>query len=299
MDISTSDALQMALEIDPKGDRTIGVLTKVDIMDRGTNCKKILHNEEIPLKNGYVALKNRSQQDIINGMSIQDALKQEKEFFQMSPIYRSLGSEHFGTEVLIEKLRRLFFENLKKFLPKIYSDLKMKIKECQDLLETFGTDYLLYTTSTSSGAYITSLVNQFSDTIERLFSSKMVKIEDNVTNHKIKELANSFLSEFKTRQPSDKMNNKEIINILKVTEGIDISGYPRSEVIFELLKQEIDELRIKLKEYLEEVYLLSTSKVKDIMGKIFCRFPNLLDKIEELVNSFFDSVRVFVNDLAI
>ena len=28
-DISTSDALQMAQQIDPKGDRTIGVITKV------------------------------------------------------------------------------------------------------------------------------------------------------------------------------------------------------------------------------------------------------------------------------
>jgi hypothetical protein len=293
MDLSISDALHMALEIDSLGDRTIGVLTKVDIMDKGTNCKKVLQNEEIQLKKGYVALKNRSQQDILNGMSIQDALKQEKDYFLMSPLYRTLPyTDYFGTEVLIEKLKKLFFENMKKFLPKIYSDLKLKIKECQDMLETFGTDYLNYTTS-NSGAYITSLVNQFSDTIERLFSSKMLKIEDNITNHKLKEMAHNFLSEFKLKQPSDNMDNKEIINIIKITEGVDISGFPKSEVIFELLKNDIDELKARLKEYLEEVYLISTSKVKDIVTKIFCRFPKLLDKIEELVNTFFDKVIIY------
>lgn len=43
-DLSTSDALQMARQLDPKGDRTFGVLTKIDIMDKGTNALKMLKN---------------------------------------------------------------------------------------------------------------------------------------------------------------------------------------------------------------------------------------------------------------
>lgn len=43
-DLSTSDALKMSKEIDPQGKRTLGVLTKIDIMDRGTNAKRILNN---------------------------------------------------------------------------------------------------------------------------------------------------------------------------------------------------------------------------------------------------------------
>ena len=41
-DISTSDGLQMARELDPKGLRTIGVITKIDIMDKGTNAKRMV-----------------------------------------------------------------------------------------------------------------------------------------------------------------------------------------------------------------------------------------------------------------
>ena len=37
-DLSNSDALQVAKEVDPHGNRTVGVLTKVDLMDRGTDC---------------------------------------------------------------------------------------------------------------------------------------------------------------------------------------------------------------------------------------------------------------------
>lgn len=43
-DMTTSDGLQLARRLDPKGIRTIGVITKVDIMDRGVNAKRMIMN---------------------------------------------------------------------------------------------------------------------------------------------------------------------------------------------------------------------------------------------------------------
>ena len=59
-DLSTSDALKIARNLDKSGDRTLGVLTKIDIMDKGTSAKDTLMNKVIPLKLGYVGVKNRS-----------------------------------------------------------------------------------------------------------------------------------------------------------------------------------------------------------------------------------------------
>jgi hypothetical protein len=50
----------MARQVDPEGKRTIGVITKIDIMDRGTNAKKMIMGNEVELKLGYVGVKNRS-----------------------------------------------------------------------------------------------------------------------------------------------------------------------------------------------------------------------------------------------
>ena len=80
-DLSTCEAFKIAKDLDPSGERTIGVLTKVDIMDRGTDALKILKNQEIYLQLGYVAVKNRSQKDINNGMRVQEALEVERKFF--------------------------------------------------------------------------------------------------------------------------------------------------------------------------------------------------------------------------
>ena len=58
----------MAREVDPKGIRTIGVITKIDIMDRGTNAKRMLEGKDVALRLGFIGIKNRSQQDIIDRM---------------------------------------------------------------------------------------------------------------------------------------------------------------------------------------------------------------------------------------
>ena len=94
-DVATSDALNLARQVDPDGHRTIGgekigripkslilltttylsVLTKVDIMDKGTNAMDVLMGKVVPLQMGWVGIINRSQDDIIRGVKIRDALK--------------------------------------------------------------------------------------------------------------------------------------------------------------------------------------------------------------------------------
>lgn len=64
-DLANSDALKLARRVDPLGERTIGVITKIDIMDEGTNALDLLSGKIYPLKLGYVGIVCRSQKDII------------------------------------------------------------------------------------------------------------------------------------------------------------------------------------------------------------------------------------------
>jgi len=59
-DLANSDALQLAREVDPTGDRTIGVVTKIDLMDEGTDAIETLQGKVYPLKLGYFGVKCRS-----------------------------------------------------------------------------------------------------------------------------------------------------------------------------------------------------------------------------------------------
>ena len=81
-DISNSDALKLARSVDPQGLRTVGVLTKVDLMDPGTDCLDILENRAMPLKLGYVAVVNRGQKDINENVRVTSALGKERAYFE-------------------------------------------------------------------------------------------------------------------------------------------------------------------------------------------------------------------------
>lgn len=89
-DMTTSDGLQMAREVDPKGIRSIGVITKIDIMDAGTNAKNMILGHEVPLRLGYIGVKNRSQLDIQSNKRVFQALDEEKLYFSSHPIYSSM-----------------------------------------------------------------------------------------------------------------------------------------------------------------------------------------------------------------
>ncbi|CAF2237088.1 unnamed protein product, partial [Rotaria magnacalcarata] len=60
-DIETSAAIKYAKMFDPDGERTIGVLTKLDLVDRGAEQKllEVFENKHIPLKHGYLLVKCR------------------------------------------------------------------------------------------------------------------------------------------------------------------------------------------------------------------------------------------------
>lgn len=126
-DLANSDALKLAREVDPDcesfmlsgitsglinmmcaGDRTLGVVTKIDLMDRGTNALDILLGKVIPLKLGFIGVINRSQEDINNKKKIHESVKAETNFFQKHPAYRSISSR-LGTSFLAKSLNGVIF----------------------------------------------------------------------------------------------------------------------------------------------------------------------------------------------
>ncbi len=106
-DLANSDALKIAREVDPEGLRTIGVLTKLDLMDAGTHAADILTNRAaFRLKLGFVGVVNRSQHDIAIGKPIADSLRQEGEFFKSHKHYRSI-SHRCGSLFLAKELNKV------------------------------------------------------------------------------------------------------------------------------------------------------------------------------------------------
>ena len=102
----------------------IGVITKLDLKnEEDNNILEILSNKYIPIKFGYVGIKNRSLKDLINKINLEDSLKSEKKFFEQHyEIYKSVPKDSLGYDALINKLKKTYFEMIKENLE---DDLKL------------------------------------------------------------------------------------------------------------------------------------------------------------------------------
>ncbi|XP_049337498.1 dynamin 3a isoform X1 [Astyanax mexicanus] len=126
MDLANSDALKLGKDVDPQGQRTIGVITKLDLMDEGTNARDVLENRLLPLRRGYIGVVNRSQKDIEGKKDISAALAAERLFFLSHPAYRHMA-DYMGTPYLQRVLNQQLTNHIRDTLPAFRSRLQAQL----------------------------------------------------------------------------------------------------------------------------------------------------------------------------
>jgi hypothetical protein len=152
-DIGASEALKYAErdDVDPKGERTIGVLTKLDKLEPGSDTRRAinyLENKTKPLSLGYVGVVNRSQQQIDNNVDIETAKQAEADVIgrqDFRPIRHRMGIDYlrrFLTVILAQKMKDELgnaddgnrdYEDLISLL------VEKAIKEMRTILQGFAT----------------------------------------------------------------------------------------------------------------------------------------------------------------
>ncbi|KAL8062277.1 hypothetical protein ABFX02_02G137100 [Erythranthe guttata] len=136
-DIATSDAIKLSKEVDPSGERTFGVLTKLDLMDKGTNALEVLEGRSYRLQHPWVGVVNRSQLDINKNMEMVAARGNEREYFATSPDYAHLASK-MGSEYLAKLLSRHLESVIRARIPSIISLINKSIDELESELDHLG-----------------------------------------------------------------------------------------------------------------------------------------------------------------
>ncbi|GAB1293942.1 Dynamin-2 [Apodemus speciosus] len=136
MDLANSDALKLAKEVDPQGLRTIGVITKLDLMDEGTDARDVLENKLLPLRRGYIGVVNRSQKDIEGKKDIRAALAAERKFFLSHPAYRHMA-DRMGTPHLQKTLNQQLTNHIRESLPTLRSKLQSQLLSLEKEVEEY------------------------------------------------------------------------------------------------------------------------------------------------------------------
>ena len=136
-DLASSDALELARSVDPDGMRTVGVLTKLDIMDKGTDAVRMLRNDVVPLRMGYVGVVLRSQRDIVDGVGMERARESEVMYFRGRREYDGV-KECCGVGVLADRLNRVLARSIRESLPSLRTSLEKALDRKKNESRMYG-----------------------------------------------------------------------------------------------------------------------------------------------------------------
>ncbi|ETV97833.1 hypothetical protein H310_09175 [Aphanomyces invadans] len=286
-DLANSDSLKMARAIDPEGLRTIGVLTKLDLMDNGTDAMEMLQGRVIPLKKGYVGIVNRSQADINNGVGIRESVAKETTFFKAHPAYRGIASR-MGTQYLSKSLNTILMHHIRDCLPDIKSRISSMLAELDLEMDGMGnpTDSM---SKTALGATLLQLISHFSSSFINSLDGRQPNANDMTELYggaRISYIFNELFTKcVQAVDPFDQLSDNDIRTTIRNANGPRQSLFV-PEVSFELLaKRQIARLEapgLQCVDFVFDELQRVTSQCETVE---LTRFADLRDRVVEVVNS--------------
>ncbi|KAK0265457.1 vacuolar protein sorting-associated protein 1 [Friedmanniomyces endolithicus] len=298
-DLANSDGLKLAREVDPEGQRTIGVLTKVDLMDEGTDVVDILAGRIIPLRLGYVPVVNRGQRDIEGKKPISAALEAERNFFENHKAYRNKAS-YCGTPYLARKLNLILMMHIKQTLPDIKARIQSSLQKYSQELTSLG-DSMLGNSSNIVLNIITEFSNEYRTVLEG-HNAELSSIELS-GGARISFVYHELYSNgVRAVDPFDVIKDIDIRTLLYNSSGSSPALFVGTTAFEVIVKQQIRRLEEPSIKCVSLVYDELVRILGQLLNKpLFRRYPSLKEKFHAVVIGFFkkamDPTNKLVRDL--
>ncbi|XP_073350309.1 dynamin-2 isoform X2 [Pagrus major] len=283
-DLANSDALKIAKEVDPQGMRTIGVITKLDLMDEGTDAKDILENKLLPLRRGYIGVVNRSQKDIDGKKDIRAALAAERKFFLSHPAYRHLA-ERMGTPHLQKTLNQQLTNHIRDTLPGLRSKLQSQLLSLEKEVEEYKN--FRPDDPTRKTKALLQMVQQFGVDFEKCIEGSGDQVDTNELSGgaKINRIFHErFPFELVKIVFDEKELRREISHAIKNVHGVR-TGLFTPDLAFEaIVKKQIVKLKTPCLKCIDLVIQELINTVRQCTNKLNS-YPRLREETERIVTT--------------
>ncbi|XP_061540795.1 dynamin 3a isoform X3 [Phycodurus eques] len=284
MDLANSDALKLAKDVDPQGQRTIGVITMLDLMDKGTDAREILENRLLPLRRGYIGLVNRSQKDIDGKKDIKTALQAEKKFFLSHPAYRHM-CERMGTPYLQRSLNQQLTNHIRDSLPTLHNHLQyllVSISKEVDTYKLYNPDDPICRTKT-----LIKLVQQLAGDFERLIegSADEVNTANLSGGARINQIFHErFPYQLHKMKCDERKLRMEIAYAIRNIHGVRTGLFTPDMAFQAIVKKQISKLKNPCFGFVDMVCKELVSTIYECFSKLGS-FPKLREETERLVTT--------------
>lgn len=303
-DMSVSDALQIGRLVDPQGLRTIGVVTKIDIMDQGTDAVKMLRGEDIPLRMGYVGVKMRTQQDILDNKPVKKQLEDEKTWFESHKTYSKLPPGSVGLPVLTDKLTTILFKHIRRFLPEIKNEINERRRSVQDRLDELGSGVPVSDVERNQVVWtlITDYCEMFKNTISGKYDRKLQRYLKNLPSANAEQMKSGgatirgihqdFLIDL-TGDISQDMSDEDIDRAIRMHEGDSLPGFPSPDTFEFLALPYLQQISIPSVECVHNVASALDLLAQRMSQAVFRRFPGLAEVALEMTQNIIQREKEF------
>ena len=285
VDIDNSKALNLAKTVDPEGQRTLGVVTKADLVQEEPEKEvllEILTNRKIHLKKGYIAVKNRSQAEIESGLTPDDNLAKEEEFFS-KPEFAVLGNR-VGSRYLLRELARILAQKIKERLPDFGTELSQKIAEINAEL---GQPGFKRETEISDRALLLQLTTSFWTEVEKSVYglSQSVSSKERMcgatVNKALQEGMEVMIEQARLARSNQQEEEAQII--IENQHGINNPLFPPEQAMYQLVRHLIEHYREPFKALLCSIRQIFISYIKKAAEKYLEAFPNLHERVAKIM----------------
>lgn len=288
-DLEADMGLEAVKRYDPKGERTIGVITKLDLMNDSTDIVPYLDNRvsrDLQLQHGYFAVRNRNCTEK-DTLSVVEGIQREQVYFQSHPVLsKEPYSNKSGSNSLRNYLSKVLIDSIKESLPSIQSQIQAQMSEVDHELQTLGDD--LPPTEESKLSYLHTLLVNFS----RDFASC---IEDRgstaSTGRNIREIMVRCRSELTNANifnaNDSRISNEALSDIVLNSEGNHMSfPYPPVEILERCLQdpnlRPIYELLQPIQTGNSDITKELVRLVSELIEKgVLSRFPSLHQLVKQ------------------
>ncbi|RYN63530.1 hypothetical protein AA0117_g12693 [Alternaria alternata] len=166
VDIATQEILTMAEDFDKSGERTLGVLTKPDLVTEQSaqvNICNLVLGKKRPLTLGYYIVRSRGADDV-------DAfnLSEAEDMFLKTP-WSTLPKDRLSAVALKARLSELLGQITRKEFPELLKDVRKQLSDCQETMEDLGP---ARQTEKEQRLFLSSLARRFQELVEAALSAR-------------------------------------------------------------------------------------------------------------------------------
>jgi GTP-binding protein EngB required for normal cell division len=291
-DLETDMALDLVKEYDPRGKRTIGVLTKVDLMNDETHIGDYLHNNvsvDLRTQYGYYAVRNRSTREMMT-MTHKQGLENESEYFSKHPFYGQVDDNiknRLGICNLGQSLSQILINHIRKSLPELLSNLRELQSQMETVIGDLGSS--IPDEEDAKIAYLNNIINTF---VKQYISSLEDRGSAINVGRRLRDNFIDFRKDLTNVNPftQDGYNQKYYENVIRDCEGNHMSLFSlpieapeyclrdtEKRPFLKLLTPAslcLQNVSIELRQLIDEI----------IRHQHLDRFPKFVEKLREILN---------------